>query len=206
VKKPADLQEILARHALLNVSELLIGSRGNGPGERAVIWLQGCTLHCPGCINQKFLDFKPRYIVHPPDLLCQILCARQDLEGITVTGGEPFDQPDGLSILLCLAQQQGLSTLVYTGYTLDYLRSRQEELYETILKSVDILIDGPFVAAQRGDFLGRGSANQRILYLSSRYDPYLLGTPVDWFNEEIILYGDDQAIRTGIIEVVSTQD
>lgn len=195
------LRQILRDQSLLNIARLLLRSRSNGPGLRAVIWLQGCSILCPGCINQDFLPFIKQTIVRPKDLLRQIHVYASEVEGITVSGGEPFDQVEGLILLVKEAKEMGLSSLVYTGYSLESLYSRNDwPLIEVILKNIDILIDGPFLTRQRGNFLGRGSGNQIIHFLSERYDASVLEHPSSWFHEEMVLRDDEQLIRTGILK------
>ncbi len=86
-------------------------------------------------------------------------------DGITVLGGEPFLQPEGLAALLGALKERGLHVTLYTGYTLEALRARAESVVDEALALTDILIDGPFVAQlSRGAGEWRGSTNQRIIF------------------------------------------
>lgn len=109
--------------------------------------------------------------VAPRDLVNRIRCS-PGIEGVTLTGGEPFQQP--LEALLSLVQQlrreTPLSILCYTGYTWEQLHQGLDAaLRQQILQHLDVLIDGPYVRAQNAGHRWRGSANQRFFFLSDRY-------------------------------------
>jgi anaerobic ribonucleoside-triphosphate reductase activating protein len=134
-------------------------SRANGPGARFVVWFQGCTLGCPGCFNPTTHSASDGRVVTVDELVSQI---PDDVEGISLSGGEPFQQPDAAAALLAAARAIGKSTLVFSGYT-------REELWPELLANVDVLIDGRYVSTERHATGLRGSANQRIHLLTSRY-------------------------------------
>jgi anaerobic ribonucleoside-triphosphate reductase activating protein len=135
-------------------------SRANGPGARFVVWLQGCTLGCPGCFNPSTHPGGGREVeVSSLDL--------GDVEGISLSGGEPMQQPEAALALLEHARARGLSTLMFSGYTLDEIRA--QPLGASVLARLDVLIDGRYVAGERLATGLRGSANQRIHLLTSRY-------------------------------------
>ena len=92
------------------------------------------------------------------------------VEGITVLGGEPFEQPEPLATLLTLAWEAKLSTVVFTGYTHEQLLAISLPSVQVALNHIDVLIDGPYQQAVR-DFSRPlvGSANQRFLFLTDRY-------------------------------------
>jgi anaerobic ribonucleoside-triphosphate reductase activating protein len=139
-------------------------SRANGPGARFVVWLQGCTLGCPGCFNPKTHD--PR----GGDELGIDAIAQQipdDVEGLTLSGGEPLQQAEAAAQLLDAARARGLSTLAFSGYAIDEIRALPGGL--AVLDRLDVLIDGRYVSTQRLATGLRGSVNQRIQLLTSRY-------------------------------------
>ena len=143
------------------------GSRANGPGRRAVVWFQGCTLACPGCFNPATHDPAGGHDVDTAALAADILALRPSVEGMTISGGEPFQQPDALLELLVCLNGSALGRLVFTGYTLDEVLALP--LGQSILAKVDALVAGRYVTALR---LARGllgSANQTIHLLSGRY-------------------------------------
>ncbi|HTJ42635.1 MAG TPA: 4Fe-4S single cluster domain-containing protein [Kofleriaceae bacterium] len=166
-------------------------SRANGPGERFVIWFQGCTLGCPGCFNPTTHAASGGREVAAADLIAQALAA--EVEGITLSGGEPLQQPEAALALLSGAKQAGLSTLVFSGYTIDEIRALP--LGPQILAQLDVLIDGRYVSTDRHASGLRGSANQRIHCLTDRYAVHEVEqTPV----AEIRIAPDGSAVLTGV--------
>lgn len=90
-------------------------------------------------------------------------------EGLTVSGGEPFEQTDALAELASAAQRAGLGVMAYSGYLLEELRSGLIGDAARALEHIDILIDGPFEQQHQRDLLWRGSGNQRVHFLTDRY-------------------------------------
>ena len=98
------------------------------------------------------------------------LALRHSVEGITVLGGEPFEQPTGLAQLLSLAWAHQLSTIVFTGFTLENLQCSDNDDIHTALQHTDVLIDGPYVEEMLSSERPLvGSSNQRFLFLTDRY-------------------------------------
>ena len=135
-------------------------SRANGPGARFVVWLQGCTLGCPGCFNPGTHAGGGREV----DVATLEL---GDVEGLSLSGGEPMQQPEAARALLDLARARGLSTVMFSGYTQDEIRALPGG--PDVLARLDVLIDGRYVAGERLATGLRGSANQRIHLLTARY-------------------------------------
>lgn len=152
----------------LNVGAWMERSVANGPGERFVLWLQGCPLRCPGCFNPEFLPFVPRHRLEVGELAGKIL-AVTGLEGVTYTGGEPMVQARGLALLSQRLRDAGLTVVCYTGYTLEELEARADFWIQRLLLTVDILIDGPFLVEQAASLPWRGSRNQRVHFLTDTY-------------------------------------
>ncbi|MBD3306274.1 4Fe-4S cluster-binding domain-containing protein [candidate division KSB3 bacterium] len=153
----------------LNLHYLLERSTENGPGTRAVIWVQGCTLRCPGCFNPDTHDLGVRTLVAVDDL-ARRLTAIAGIEGITISGGEPFLQAAPLAALGELVQQAGLGIVVFTGFTYAHLVQADAPAWNALLTVTDLLIAGPFRQALASPRLTlRGSANQTLHYLSDRY-------------------------------------
>lgn len=163
-----------------------------GPGTRFVIWTQGCSIRCPGCWNKEFWDKGKGADLPNAELLAQIQFHRNDIEGITLLGGEPFDQPEDLAAIARATQELGLSVVVYSGFTLEEIKQKG---YEYILGQCDILIDGRYEQERRDlDLKWRGSENQRVLFLSDRYKGLQLNEAreieIDLFNDgSEIVYG-----------------
>ena len=75
-------------------------SRANGPGPRSVVWFQGCTLGCPGCFNPGTHRREGGYSVPVEELAGQLSAGEPAITGVTVSGGEPFQQPRALLALV----------------------------------------------------------------------------------------------------------
>jgi anaerobic ribonucleoside-triphosphate reductase activating protein len=165
-------------------------SRANGPGARFVVWFQGCTLGCPGCFNPTTHGDGPESDV--ADVIAQLRAARE-IEGLSLSGGEPLQQPEAALALLEAAMGLGLSTLAFSGYTIDEIRALP--LGEAVLAQLDVLIDGRYVAGDRLATGLRGSANQRIQLLTSRYSlADVEATPV----AEIRIGKTGEVVLTGV--------
>lgn len=133
----------------------------NGPGTRYVVFFQGCPHHCPGCQNPDTHNFAGGYEDDISEVLHRIHNAKF-LDGITLSGGEPFYQPEAAAEIAADAQKQGLSVWAYTGWTYEQLLTDPNAV--DILTHVDILVDGPYIQTRRSDlFMWRGSSNQRLI-------------------------------------------
>jgi len=127
----------MGRDNLLNIHSVIPLSRVNGPGKRLVVFFQGCARRCPGCFNPATHPFKPVHLYSPQGLYKEFLLP--DIEGITVSGGEPFSQTGGLLHLLRLCKESlGLTTVVYTGFLYEELK--KGSLSGSTLKYIDVLI------------------------------------------------------------------
>ena len=137
----------------------------DGPGLRFTVFTQGCPHACPGCHNPHTHAFEGGKLESVASLLDRIR-ANPLLDGVTLSGGEPFEQAPALTELASGAHALGLSVMTYSGYTLERLIAPQGEAkgWPKLLAETDILVDGPFVARLRNPLLRfRGSSNQRIL-------------------------------------------
>ena len=145
-------------------------SRANGPGARFVVWFQGCTLGCPGCFNPATHASGGGPGVAIDELVGQLMRAASPpggIEGLSLSGGEPLQQPDAARALLEAARALGLSTLAFSGYTIEEIRELPGG--PDVLARLDVLIDGRYLAGDRLATGLRGSANQRIQRLTERY-------------------------------------
>lgn len=154
----------------LNLAQIVESSSIYGPGNRAVIWTQGCSLRCKGCWNQTMWEFGIGNSISIEDLL-QKVQAIPDIEGITLLGGEPFDQyPEVYAFVQAIKTQSPLTVMVFTGYELEELEQSQRT---EILAHIDILITGRYVQQYRNTHLQWiGSSNQSIHFLSDQYRNY----------------------------------
>lgn len=138
----------------------------DGPGIRYVVFAQGCPHHCTGCHNPATHPFDGGFSADIDTLLDKIR-ANPILDGITLSGGEPFDQAQGFAHLARGAKELGLNVWVYTGYTYETLCSKEGMPgWDELLAAADVLVDGPFILAQKDLLLRfKGSGNQRIIDL-----------------------------------------
>lgn len=172
----------------LNINTILPRSSIYGPGERYVIWTQGCSLHCKGCWNKDTWSFKKKALWDVEKLLEEILKYKNTIEGVTVLGGEPLDQYEAMFELVKKVQEQNLSIMLYTGYEWEEIFKKG---FHPILEYVDIFIPGRYVQEERDiSLLWRGSKNQEILFLSERYENY----QVQERNEMEIFINEDGTI------------
>ncbi|MFB7470730.1 4Fe-4S single cluster domain-containing protein [Kitasatospora sp. NPDC056184] len=140
-----------------------------GPGHRAVLWVQGCPLRCRGCVAAETLPFTDGP-GRPVAELVDWLAGLTGIEGVTVSGGEPFAQAGALVALLdgLRRARPELSAMAYSGFRLETLR-RGTPAQRGLLDRLDLLVDGPYVAPLHADLRWRGSSNQRLHWLSRRY-------------------------------------
>jgi len=127
----------------LNIGKIAPQSKVNGPGVRFAIWLQGCPLRCEGCINKEFWANEPNQLIRVPDLFKMILDA-PNVEGVTYSGGEPFEQAEGLYMLSSLLKARGLSIMAYSGYNYEELMNSADGSKKQLLSMLDILVDGRY--------------------------------------------------------------
>jgi len=137
-----------------------------GPGRRAVVWVQGCTLRCPGCIVPEHWDHAGVAAEADPVELARQLLGDDPEAQLTVSGGEPTEQARDVALLLAEAQRLGRSTWVYTGRLLEELVDGAGPDILDLLGHTDVLVDGPYRQEEAGAFAYKGSANQRIIRLT----------------------------------------
>ena len=144
----------------------------NGPGNRLVFWFQGCPIRCSGCMNKDFWDFSGGKEYDLKALQDIIEALTGEIEGITLTGGEPLAQIEGAIALAKLAKDLGLTVVCFTGYTIEEIDSGILPGAKKLLRYLDILIEGRFIPELGGNYLWRGSANQRVIFLTKRYESW----------------------------------
>lgn len=169
-----------------------------GPGIRFAIWVQGCTLHCTRCFNQWLWPHRRTHVISIYELGDQIL-ENTKIEGVSFSGGEPFEQALPLARLCTYLKERRpqLTYLCYTGYTLSALQQRKDPEINSFLKELDILIDGPYIENLKGNYQWRGSKNQNIYFLTSRSIPHR-ETKNDTIVTQIQVFGDNHVRISGI--------
>jgi anaerobic ribonucleoside-triphosphate reductase activating protein len=154
----------------INVARYEPLSEVNGPGRRAVVWVQGCPKRCKGCWNPGFLEFHSRQALSVDSLAAQVMSDAQKhgLEGITLSGGEPFAQAGALADLLSELHAADLTAFAFSGYTVDEIHSLGPDA-ERLLGQLDILVDGEYRHDLKCSLRWRSSTNQIVHFLTSKY-------------------------------------
>ena len=137
----------------------------DGPGFRYTVFAQGCHIHCPECHNPETHDPQGGKEVDTEEMIAQF-SDNPLLDGVTLSGGDPFLQPEACLHIARAAHAAGLNVWAYSGQTLDELARLIDKRphLEALLEEIDVLVDGPFLIAQRTlDERFRGSHNQRVI-------------------------------------------
>lgn len=182
----------------IRIHKILRGSSANGPGVRNVVWFQGCTLNCPGCFNPSTHDPKDGKLISAEELCGQLLSPDAPCDGITISGGEPFQQPEGLLALLKALRARSVPpVLVFSGFT--YAQLFRDPVRNACLPFIDALVCGPYdrnTLPAYDRFCS--SANQELYILSGRLkNEDFDGLPLS----EIIVEKDGQAIVSGLVRI-----
>ena len=147
---------------MLELSGIVNDSIVDGPGIRMTIFCQGCPHHCPGCHNPETWSFGCGTQI-PVEALVEEVMKNPLCKGVTFSGGEPFAQAEGFAKLALLLKDKGYEVASYSGFTFEQLLDGTPAQRQ-LLESIDVLIDGPFLLAEKSLELSfRGSKNQRIL-------------------------------------------
>jgi anaerobic ribonucleoside-triphosphate reductase activating protein len=156
----------------VRVLRFLSDTVAEGPGRRAALWVQGCSIRCPGCFNPHSWPAAGGDMIPWPQLADRVRAAAvgHDIEGLTLLGGEPFDQAGPLAALAEAVRAAGLSVMTFTGHVLEDLRAAGRDDWDRLLAATDLLVDGPYLA-QRPERHRPwvGSDNQRFWFLTGRY-------------------------------------
>lgn len=179
--------------AIVRLHARIPQTRANGPGLRYGVWFQGCSLACPGCFNPESHSRDAGEVTSVSELVADILAA-PEIEGVTISGGEPFQQPAALEQLLAQVRAESLlSTLVFTGFTLAELRSIPDSA--RILSSVDVLLTGRYRNDMRVASGLKGSANKEFHFLTDRYTA---SDMPEIPESEILIDAEGNVVVTGI--------
>jgi len=147
---------------MLDLSGIVEDSIVDGPGIRTTVFSQGCPHRCEGCHNPETWEFGCGTEIAEERIL-DIVRSNPLCRGVTFSGGEPFAQAAGFAKLAKLLKKAGYEVASYSGYTFEQLL-RGNDAQRELLRSIDILIDGPFIQAEKSlELIFRGSRNQRIL-------------------------------------------
>lgn len=158
----------------LRLAGVLIDSIVDGPGLRSVIFTQGCTHNCKGCHNQHSHDLLGGYLKDIDELVLELSKVKLQ-RGITISGGEPFLQPQAiLELILSIKKlKPNYDIWIYSGFTIEELLNTTGGNYEInleILKNINVLVDGRFIEELKNpNLLFKGSKNQRVIYLQEYF-------------------------------------
>ncbi len=150
---------------MLDYSGIATKVQGLGPGERVVLWVRGCNIGCPGCMTT---DLWASGHARPIEPLAQELIGHlAHADGLTISGGEPFQQAPALTKLVRLIRAQvELNIICYSGFTWERLKRSEET--RVLLECLDVLMDGPYRKEESNTKQWRGSDNQRAIVLTER--------------------------------------
>lgn len=168
-------------------SKLTYDSIVDGPGLRMVVWTQGCNHNCKSCHNPQTHDVCGGFEVNTEDIIESIKNTRLQ-RGITLSGGEPFLQPQALIDIAREATKEGLDVWAYTGYKFEELLDKRNPRYINnlnLLKYIDVLVDGKFIESKKDINLRfRGSTNQRIINVKDSLNNKSIVLNSEYMNEE----------------------
>lgn len=161
---------------MLRIAGIVSDSIVDGPGIRLTLFTQGCKHGCPGCHNPQTHAFDGGRLISI-DAIIEMVRSNPLLDGVTISGGEPFEQAGLCSELARRVHEEGLNVIVYSGYTFEeIIQGSDSQGWDKLLKETDILVDGRFILEKRNFLLKfRGSENQRCIDVKSSL---LQGRPV----------------------------
>jgi anaerobic ribonucleoside-triphosphate reductase activating protein len=136
----------------------------DGPGRRSVIQVSGCSIRCSGCYVPETHERSNGVLTPISVIVSEIVAKRKDHDGVTILGGEPFDQPEALANLVVKLKEKDFHLTIYSGYILKNLLERRDSHIDYTLSQADLLIDGPYIrelTENAGEY--RGSRNQGLI-------------------------------------------
>jgi anaerobic ribonucleoside-triphosphate reductase activating protein len=190
----------------LNLHSLAYPVTALGPGQRLVIWVSGCSLNCKGCISPELQPKDSGKSVKIDTLVKRFLELPVVLDGITLSGGEPFEQPQALTALLIKLKKArpNWNVLAFSGYPLGYLRRNAD--CQKLLAEIDILVDNPYLQNCEGDHPLTASKNQRVHYLTPQGEALREACETLTVNQANLAIGESPTQRlVGIIRSAERQ-
>ncbi|MBQ3223356.1 MAG: anaerobic ribonucleoside-triphosphate reductase activating protein [Clostridia bacterium] len=149
----------------MRIAGIMDDSIVDGPGLRLTVFTQGCTHNCPGCHNPESHDPKGGKEMSVAQII-EMIDDNPLLDGVTLSGGDPFCQSGDCALIAAAAKERGLNVWTYSGWTFEQLLSMADAdpAVLDLLKNTDVLVDGPFILAQRSlEVKWSGSRNQRLI-------------------------------------------
>lgn len=191
----------------IRIDKIIPASYVDGPGRRSVLFVQGCPLACPGCQNRRLWPAVGGHLVDVNELAEAFITIALTTQSsprprLTISGGEPFAQPEALAYLLRKlrdAERGAGHIIVYNGYILEQLLERNLPAVQQALSRIDVLVDGPYRVDEDSPWMQyRGSANQRIIDLPATLNNGEI-VLLDWDRPEVIITETGQVLGTGPI-------
>jgi len=163
----------LNNEPVLNLAAYVSNTKVLGPGNRFGIWVQGCNRRCKGCLAKEWLQHIPNQVVTVTDLT-QIILNIPELQGLTISGGEPMLQAAALlKLVLAVKEKKDLDIICYTGYTYgELIQSPPSGEVLDFLKTIDVLIDGEYIETLNNNMGLLGSTNQQVHHFTNRLTDY----------------------------------
>jgi anaerobic ribonucleoside-triphosphate reductase activating protein len=174
----------------IRISSIVKNSVVDGEGVRTVLYMQGCSIACPGCQNKAIWDKLAGTVLDTKDLAAQLVAMSTEHHNYTIQGGEPTEQTHALQVLMSEIRHldPDAHITLYSGHTWETLMKLPVGV--DIIHDVDVLVDGPFIASQDDPFiLWRGSRNQRPIDVKATIEAGHVVT-LDWDAPRIIIDTD----------------
>ena len=149
----------------MRIAGIMDDSIVDGPGLRLTVFTQGCVHNCPGCHNPESHDMNGGKEISVAEII-EMIDDNPLLDGVTLSGGDPFCQPADCALIAAAAKERGLNVWTYSGWTFEQLvkMGENDPAVLDLLRNTDVLVDGPFVLAQKSlEVKWRGSKNQRLV-------------------------------------------
>lgn len=165
----------------MNLARILFPVKTLGVGDRIGLWICGCSHGCRGCSNPELWQPQEKYRISVENVLKLVrsIAESRRVDGFTITGGDPMEQPEELSELLPELRKISSDILVYTGYTLEQLQEMKSPFVAKVLQNTAVLIDGLYIEERNNGCPLRGSDNQRVIFLDesvrASYEEYMCG-------------------------------
>lgn len=154
----------------LQIDRIFYPVKTLGPGSRIGIWTIGCPHACFNCSNQELWEEQPDKDLPIQKVMKMVEVIEKPVDGLTISGGEPFEQPEELYELVEQFRMNFTDDiLIYSGYTIEQLQNKKQPMIDEILQKIAVLIDGKYIEKLNDNSPLRGSSNQRIHYINDNY-------------------------------------
>lgn len=179
----------------MQIAEIVDYTEVEGPFLRSSVWLQGCSINCVGCCNQEFIPQKGGFSITPYNLYQRI--SKNNVEGITVLGGEPLDQSKELyDFLKLIKDNTELGIMLFTGHKYEKI-VKKDDMYK-VIQLCDLVISEPFIKKMiSNERRWIGSSNQKVHFITDRYS-YLKDNWEPYYKEIEFHIKDGEIIINGM--------